>query len=179
MQNLGYRAFLILPSKVVYNICRNAAQHAAHEAASLERPVSRKLWTAQKKWCKIRKERGFAMFGFLTVGTTLTMLDLALKNEIESQKDETFPRDLEGTKGMIRLHKNHNQGFSFGVLEGSRAVELIPLCMTSGLAGAWVFLMGTKGRILEKLAVTLSLAGGLSNTIRWMTGGYAVDSLSV
>ena len=119
------------------------------------------------------------MFGFLTVGTTLTMLDLALKNEIESQKDETFPRDLEGTKGMIRLHKNHNQGFSFGVLEGSRAVELIPLCMTSGLAGAWVFLMGTKGRILEKLAVTLSLAGGLSNLIDRMKRGYVVDYFSV
>ncbi len=137
------------------------------------------MWTEQKKWCKIRKERGFAMFGFLTVGTTLTMLDLALKNEIESQKDETFPRDLEGTKGMIRLHKNHNQGFSFGVLEGSRAVELIPLCMTSGLAGAWVFLMGTKGRILEKLAVTLSLAGGLSNLIDRMKRGYVVDYFSV
>lgn len=137
------------------------------------------MWTRQKKWCKIRKERGFAMFGFLTAGTTLTMLDLALKNEVEKQRDETFPRDLKGTNGTIRLYKNHNQGFSFGFLKGSRAVELLPLCMTSALAGAWAYLMGTKGRFLEKLALTLSLAGGVSNLIDRMKRGYVVDYFSI
>ena len=159
MQNLGYRAFLILQSKVVYNICRNAVFHAArtvrgHEygmaarTSAPEQAVSRKLWTGQEKWCKIRKERGFAMFGFLTFGTTLTFLDLACKKQIEDQADETFPRELDGTKGMVKLYKNHNPGFSFGFLKGSKAVETVPLCVTSGLAGVWVYLMGHKGRLL-------------------------------
>lgn len=39
----------------------------------------------------------------------------------------------------------------------------MPLCVTSAFAGAWAYLMGTRGRILEKLALTLTLAGGVSN----------------
>ena len=48
------------------------------------------------------------MFGFLTLGTTMTMVDLAFKNRIDSQKDEEFPKELEGSKGKILLYKNHN-----------------------------------------------------------------------
>ena len=119
------------------------------------------------------------MFGFLTFGTTLTFLDLACKKQIEDQADETFPRELDGTKGMVKLYKNHNPGFSFGFLKGSKAVETVPLCMTSGLAGVWVYLMGQKGRLLEKLAVTMALAGGASNLYDRTKRGYVVDYLNV
>ena len=82
------------------------------------------------------------MFGFLTFGTTLTLLDLALKKQVEAQEDKNFPRELKGSQGLIWLYKNHNPGFSFGFLKGSRAVELVPLCFASGIAGAWRSLMG-------------------------------------
>ena len=76
------------------------------------------------------------MFGFLTFGTTLTLTDLALKKQIEAQDKESFPRDMEGSKGRIRLYRHHNSGFPFCYLKGTRAVELVPLCMTSAVLGA-------------------------------------------
>ena len=119
------------------------------------------------------------MFGFLTLGTTMTMADLALKNRIDSQKDEDFPRELDGSKGMIMLYKNHNDGFSFGVLRGSRLVELVPVCLTSGIAGIWAYLMSVRGRWMEKIALTFVLAGGASNLIDRLTKGYVVDYICV
>lgn len=120
------------------------------------------------------------MFGFLTFGSALAFLDLALKNQIEIRKDEEFPRELPGTKGLIHLYKNHNSGFSFGLLKECRkAVEIVPLCITSALAGVFAYLSGKKGRRLEKLAVTLALAGGVSNLYDRMKRGYVVDYLNV
>lgn len=119
------------------------------------------------------------MFGFLTFGTTLTVADLAMKNEIERQGDAAFPREMKGSKGRIKLYKNHNPGFSFGILKGSLAVKLIPLCVTSGVAGVWTYLMGVRGRWTEKLALTLVLAGGLSNLTDRVLRGYVVDYFSV
>ena len=115
------------------------------------------------------------MFGFLTFGTTLVFLDQAFKARIEKEEKETFPRELSGSKGRIKLYKNHNEGFSFGFLKGTRAVQLVPLCVTSAFAGAWTYLMGTRGRILEKLALTFTLAGGISNLYDRMKRGYVVD----
>ena len=118
------------------------------------------------------------MFGFLTFGTTLTFLDQAFKARIEKEEKGTFPRELAISKGKIKLYQNHNEGFSFGILKGSRAVQLVPLCVTSAFAGAWAYLMGTRGRILEKLALTLTLAGGVSNLYDRMKRGYVVDYFS-
>ena len=66
------------------------------------------------------------MFGFLTFGTTLTFLDQAFKARIEKEEKGTFPRELAISKGKIKLYQNHNEGFSFGILKGSRAVQLVP-----------------------------------------------------
>ena len=119
------------------------------------------------------------MFGFLTFGTTLTVADLAVKNEIERQDASTFPREMKGTKGWIKLYKNHNSGFSFGFLKGSRLVQLVPLCITSGIAGAWAYMMSVRGRVAEKLALTLVLAGGLSNLLDRLMRGYVVDYFAI
>ena len=119
------------------------------------------------------------MFGFLTLGTTMTMTDLALKNRIDSRKDEDFPKELVGSKGKIWLYKNHNDGFSFGVLRGSKLVEMVPLCLTSGIAGVWAYLMSVRGRWAEKIAITFVLAGGASNLIDRLTKGYVVDYICI
>ena len=119
------------------------------------------------------------MFGFLTLGTTMAMTDLAFKNRIDSQKDEEFPKELTGSKGKILLYKNHNDGFSFGVLRGSRLVELVPLCLTSGIAGVWTYLMSVRGRWAEKIAMTFVLAGGVSNLIDRLMKGYVIDYICV
>lgn len=125
------------------------------------------------------KERGFAMFGFLTFGTTMTFLDLACKKQIEEQADNEFPRELNGSKGLVRLYKLHNDGFSFGVWKGKKAVKTVPMYLTSALAGVWLYLMGKRGHLTEKLAVTLTLAGGISNLYDRMKRGYVVDYINI
>lgn len=120
------------------------------------------------------------MFEFLTLGTTLAFLDMAVKTQIEEQADERFPREMEGTGGRIMLHKNHNPGFSFGVLkEFPKVVEVLPLCITSFLSGIWLYIMGTKGRYVKKTALTLALAGGVSNLYDRYYRGYVVDYFSI
>ena len=120
------------------------------------------------------------MFEFLTLGTTLTLTDLVVKKEIEARPDEDFPRTVKECGGMIRLYKNHNPGFSFGFLKDyPKLVEMIPLCMWSAIAGAWTYIIGKKGRILEKTALTLVLAGGASNLYDRLRRGYVVDYFSI
>ena len=119
------------------------------------------------------------MFGFLTLGTTMTLTDLAIKTKIDGQNDEVFPRDLEGTKGRVKLYKSHNDGFAFGFLRGTKIVKMIPLCFISGIAGIWTYVMSRKGKLVEKIALTLVLAGGASNLIDRLTRGYVVDYLGI
>lgn len=121
-----------------------------------------------------------AMFGFLSFGSVLAFLDLAAKNQIESRDKKEFPKELPGTNGKIWLYQNHNPGFSFGVLkECPKAMELVPLCVTSAFAGAWTYIMGKRGCLVEKLAATLVLAGGVSNLYDRMKRGYVVDYFSI
>lgn len=119
------------------------------------------------------------MFGFLTFGTTLILLDLACKKQIEDQPDHEFPCEVKGSRGRVKIYKQHNPGFSFGFLKGKKAVKTIPLYLTSALGGVWFYLMGKRGHIAEKLAVTLTLAGGISNLYDRMKRGYVVDYLNV
>ena len=119
------------------------------------------------------------MFGFLTFGTTLALTDLAVKKEIEARPDGEFPKTVKESGGLIRLHKNHNPGFSFGFMkEYPKLVEMVPVCMLSAVAGAWAYVIGKKGRVLEKTALTLVLAGGASNLYDRLKRGYVVDYFS-
>ena len=120
------------------------------------------------------------MFGFLTFGTTLALTDLAVKKEIEARPDKEFPKTVKESSGLIRLYKNHNPGFSFGFMkEYPKLVELIPVCTWSAVAGVWAYVIGKKGRVLEKTALTLVLAGGASNLYDRLKRGYVVDYFSI
>lgn len=106
-------------------------------------------------------------------------LDVLLKERIELEKEDNFPRDLEGTSGRIRLYRNHNEGFCFGLLKQNKElVKMIPLVFTSATAGVFVWLLTRKGRILHKLGFSLVTAGALSNLLDRMRRGYVVDYFS-
>ena len=45
--------------------------------------------------------------------------------------------------------------------------------------GAWAYVIGKKGRVLEKTALTLVLAGGASNLYDRLKRGYVVDYFSI
>ena len=51
--------------------------------------------------------------------------------------------------------------------------------LLSAVAGAWAYVIGKKGRVLEKTALTLVLAGGASNLYDRLKRGYVVDYFSI
>ena len=88
----------------------------------------------------------------------IAALDLFIKDEIEREGEEEFPRDLPGTKGLIRLHKSYNSGFPFGFLkERPELVKGIPLAVTSAAAGALGAFMTKKGCLARRSAFPWSL----------------------
>ena len=77
---------------------------------------------------------------------SLAVLDQAVKKEIEREEDAAFPRDLPCARGWIRIHKNHNPGFPFGVMkENPDLVKGIPALTASAVLGALGMLLLRKG----------------------------------
>jgi len=90
--------------------------------------------------------------------------DLLLKQLIEQQDAESFPRPMEGTNGKIWLYRNHNAGFPFGFLEKyGGIVRTVPLVVTSMMAGMLLALREQKGNVLRKLAFAVAIGGSVSN----------------
>lgn len=109
----------------------------------------------------------------------LAFIDLCLKELIEEQADEEFPRALQGTGGRIILHKSYNRGFPFGFLkEKPELVRLIPVAAASSVFGALAYLIGKKGHFTEKLAFSLTLGGAVSNIVDRYKRNHVVDYFS-
>ena len=105
--------------------------------------------------------------------------DQWIKHRIEKQDPEQFPKPLPKTKDKIWIHQNHNAGFPFGFMEKYEGlVCLIPLVMTSVLAGGLMEMMKKKGRWLEKFSLSLLIGGSLSNLYDRYVRGYVVDYFS-
>lgn len=106
--------------------------------------------------------------------------DQWLKYMVEAQDPEKFPRPLEKAKGKIWVYRNHNEGFPFGFLEKHQElVRLIPLILTSILAGGLIEMQREKGRFLEKTAASLVIGGSLSNLYDRYVRNYVVDYFSL
>lgn len=109
----------------------------------------------------------------------LALIDLCLKELIEEQADEEFPRALKGTGERIVLHKSYNRGFPFGFLkEKPELVKMIPVAAASAVFGALAYLLGKKGHFAEKLAFSLTLGGAVSNLIDRYKRNHVVDYFS-
>lgn len=116
---------------------------------------------------------------FIGLIVVLAALDLCLKSAIEEQDVTDFPKELEGSGGRIRLHKNHNAGFSFGYLKNHpELVQMVPLAVASFVGGMLACLLQRKGRIAEKLALSLILGGAVSNLYDRLVRHYVVDYFS-
>ena len=69
---------------------------------------------------------------YLYMIAALFGIDYFCKENIEAQKPEDFPRDMEKSHGKIRLYRNHNDGFCFGVKkEKKELVRMVPVVFTS------------------------------------------------
>ena len=110
----------------------------------------------------------------------LAVCDQMIKKEIERQEDETFPRELPCAKGRIRIHKNHNAGFPFGVLKGDPdLVKGVPALTASAVLGALGMLLLRKGSSGQKLGLSIVLAGAASNLYDRFRRGYVVDYIII
>lgn len=110
----------------------------------------------------------------------LACTDLLIKQRIEKQDDGQFPRTLDKTNGKITIHKFHNYGFPFGFLkEHSKMVKAVPVVIISALTGYFCCLKAQKGRITDKVALTLTLGGALSNLYDRLVRHYVVDYFTI
>lgn len=118
------------------------------------------------------------IYGWIIGG--LAALDLGIKSVVENQEDDTFPRELPSSKGMIKLHKNHNAGFPFGFMkEKPELVKGIPLMVISAMAGALCALLQGKGKTAQKAGLAIVIGGALSNLYDRVVRGYVVDYFSI
>lgn len=118
------------------------------------------------------------IYGWIIGG--LAALDLGVKSVVEGQEDDSFPRELPSSKGLIRLHKNHNSGFPFGFMkEKPELVKGIPMMVISAMAGALAAIASDKGKLGEKLGLSLVIGGAVSNLYDRLVRGYVVDYFSI
>lgn len=117
---------------------------------------------------------------FIGIIIIITATDLWLKAQIEKQDPAAFPRPLAGTKTKIMLYRNHNAGFPFGFLEKyTTLVQVIPLVITSALAGILCYLIPQKGKRVQKAGLAMLVGGSASNLYdRWVRR-YVVDYFSI
>lgn len=80
-----------------------------------------------------------------------------------------------------KVNKFHNYGLPFSFLkERPKWVIGIPLVITSGLLGIWAAsVTDEKTPEIEKTALSLILAGGISNTADRLKRGFVVDYLNI
>lgn len=117
---------------------------------------------------------------FIGVVLFILVLDLGIKESIEDSDGGDFPKELEGTDGKIMLHKNHNDGFALGVYRSHpQMVKMVPLMVTSAVAGIFFWMHTQKGNVLGKLSMAMVLGGAISNLYDRMTRGYVVDYFSI
>ena len=118
------------------------------------------------------------MYGWLIGG--LAALDLGIKQVVEDQEDETFPRDLPCAKGWIKLYRNHNSGFPFGFMtQRPELVRGIPLMVVSALTGALAALLDRRDSLVEKIGLAVTIGGAISNLYDRIFRGYVVDYFSI
>lgn len=117
---------------------------------------------------------------FILLAAAVLLIDIGIKDTIEKEDPSLFPKTAEGTKGLLMLHRNHNEGLPFGALKEQRElVKQLPLAVVSAVSGIFVWLYPKKGYIPEKIGLSLIIGGGLSNLYDRMKRGYVVDYFSI
>ncbi len=132
-----------------------------------------------KSYYIMKRSRAISM-NYLKLIAILTGIDLYIKEVIERVEVKEFPKELPHTKGLIQLHKNHNDGLPFGFMkEQKNLILLAPLMVISALIGVFSYIMRTPGNALEKIGYSFAIGGGLSNLYDRFTRKYVVDYFSI
>ena len=117
---------------------------------------------------------------FIGIIVLLAAVDLCIKKAIEEQEESSFPKELNGTGGKIMLHKNHNPVLSFGFLkERPEYVKMVPLAVASFIGGGLAWMLPKKGNLADKIALSVTLGGAVSNLYDRLVRDYVVDYFSI
>lgn len=117
---------------------------------------------------------------FILIGGFALLLDLGIKELIQGLDEKELPMEIKKTKGMVYLYNNRNAGLPFGFLkEYPQLVRYLPLSILSAVAGIFLWMLSKKGFWLEKIALALTLGGGLSNLYDRIKRHYVVDYLNI
>lgn len=113
---------------------------------------------------------------YVVLAPFLALVDLIAKYGIENMKEKDLPRYL----GPVEIKRVYNRGFFMESFQNQKKlVKYLPLGITSFLVGVLALLLPQKGKHLQKLSLSLVIAGGLSNLFERLFKGYVVDYIHV
>ncbi len=104
--------------------------------------------------------------------------ELGIKNTIEKQEDDAFPRSI--LKGKVILRRHHNKGAVLNFAEGKRAVvAAVSLILTLAALVWFIISLGQGGSRLLQVGLSMLLGGAFSNTYDRLHRKYVVDYFSL
>ena len=118
---------------------------------------------------------------YLYMIAALFGIDYFCKENVRSPETGRFSARHGKKPWKIRLYRNHNDGFCFGVKkEKKELVRMVPVVFTSAAAGILTWLLcRDEGRKADRIGFALITAGGLSNLYDRLKRGYVVDYFSI
>lgn len=110
---------------------------------------------------------------------SLFLIDIKTKEYVEEHVEED-DRDRSVLGGRFFLRKVYNKGFAMNGFEKYPEIvkQLSFILSLSGLV-SYIFLLGKKGRNLEKVSMALVVGGALGNTYERLKKGRVTDYLAV
>ncbi len=126
----------------------------------------RKFKTVLKLGKFVRKQGEFPRL--LELSLLFAGADQLVKSSINQEPEENFPREMPGTRGKVIVKRVKNQGFSMNRFENfPEFVRISSAGITAFFAGILFMLCRLlPGKChLQKLGLSLSIGGGLSNTL--------------
>lgn len=115
------------------------------------------------------------IFVGLVIG--LFILDWIIKYFVEKKWNVGEEKKIGNDKLILR--KLHNKGAALNLLESNRKeLMILNILLMSGLSIFFIKVLLTSKNVLEKISVSMLLAGGLNNLWDRIKRGYVVDYFS-
>lgn len=112
----------------------------------------------------------------------ICLSDQLLKQSVDAEPEENFPREMPHSKGYVKIMRAHNPGFSMGRLgEYPEFVKLSSLAATGFLAGILQHLtLVYPGKFrMRKLGIALVIGGAMSNILDRAQRGKVTDYINI
>ncbi len=116
------------------------------------------------------------------LSSVICLADQLIKQSIDAEPADNFPRDLKVTKGKVGIIRAHNPGFTHGRLgEYPEFVKLSSLGITGFLSGILCFLCSEFPRKyrIRKLGMSMVIGGAMSNILDRARNGKVTDYLHI